>query len=288
VNYRIEIDFRMGCAFTRYQTTTFGKKFNLKEKSVLSYGPCQMPTLGFVVDRYLEIRNFKPERYWMLEAEIVLDEDTIVEMKSERGSIKSEVNAHIIFANIYTRGGLEQNDEGMIKGKVLQRNKNEKKKYRPYPLTTVKFQKLATDKLKISSAEAMKIAEKLYMSGFISYPRTETNAFPATMHLPPLVKRLEGCSAYSSYVEGLLQGGKYMNPKIGNQNDQAHAPIHPVKPAEKASMTAEEWMVYDLITRHFLACCSKDAVGIESEIVAEISGEYFRASHLAIKEKNYL
>ena len=79
---------------------------------------------------------------------------------------------------------------GVVKGKILQRNKNEKKKYRPYPLTTVKFQKLATDKLKISSAEAMKIAEKLYMSGFISYPRTETNAFPATMHLPQLVKRL--------------------------------------------------------------------------------------------------
>jgi DNA topoisomerase III len=61
---------------------------------------------------------------------------------------------------------------GVIKGKILQRNKNEKKKYRPYPLTTVAFQKLATDKLKISSAEAMKIAEKLYMNGFISYPRT--------------------------------------------------------------------------------------------------------------------
>lgn len=43
-------------------------------------------------------------------------------------------------------------EQGVVKGRVMQRNKNEKKKYRPYPLTTVKFQKLATDKLKISSA----------------------------------------------------------------------------------------------------------------------------------------
>ena len=33
-----------------------------------------------------------------------------------------------------------------------------KKKYRPYPLVTVKFQKLATDKLKMSAADAMQIA----------------------------------------------------------------------------------------------------------------------------------
>lgn len=72
----------------------------------------------------------------------------------------------------------------------MNRNKNPKKKNRPFPLTTVTFQKLATDKLRISSAEAMKIAQKLYTSGYISYPRTETNAFPSTMNIPNLVKRL--------------------------------------------------------------------------------------------------
>jgi DNA topoisomerase-3 len=146
----------------------------------------------------------------------------------------------------------------------MRRNKNEKKKYRPYPLTTVKFQKLATDKLKMSSAQAMKIAEQLYQHGFISYPRTETNSFPNTMNLPSLIKRLEPCENYSNYIEQLLDGGKFMKPKQGSQSDQAHSPIHPVKPANRASMNAEEWKVYDLISRHFLACCSKDAVGIES------------------------
>ncbi len=69
------------------------------------------------------------------------------------------------------------------------------------------------------------------MNGFISYPRTETNSFPATMHVPQLVKRLEHCSTYSAYINNLFENGKYMKPKIGNQNDQAHSPIHPVKPA---------------------------------------------------------
>ena len=46
-------------------------------------------------------------------------------------------------------------DNGNVIGKVLSRQKNPRKKYRPYPLTTVTFQKLATDKLKMSSAHAM-------------------------------------------------------------------------------------------------------------------------------------
>lgn len=38
-----------------------------------------------------------------------------------------------------------------------------------------------------------------------------------------------------------------------------------------------------MISRHFLACCSKDAVGEEYEVVADIGGEEFKASYLTIK-----
>ncbi len=91
----------MGCAFTRYQTTTFGKRFRGKDNLVLSYGPCQMPTLGFVVERYLEIKYFKPEKYWTVDAKIILTETSQVQLKCERGTIKDEVEANIIFVNLY-------------------------------------------------------------------------------------------------------------------------------------------------------------------------------------------
>ena len=50
------------------------------------------------------------------------------------------------------------------------------------------MEKLASRKLRINAKEAMKIAEKLYTSGFISYPRTETNMFPKEFDLPALVQ----------------------------------------------------------------------------------------------------
>ena len=50
------------------------------------------------------------------------------------------------------------------------------------------MEKLASRKLRISAKETMKIAEKLYTQGFISYPRTETNIFPKDLNLVDLVQ----------------------------------------------------------------------------------------------------
>lgn len=83
------------------------------------------------------------------------------------------------------------------------------------------------------------------------------------MNLTNIIEKLRNCHDYESYTNTLL-GGQYLKPKFGKQNDQAHTPIHPVKPADPNTLSRNEWRVYDLISRHFLACCSKDAVGIES------------------------
>ena len=64
VDARQEIDLRIGAAFTRFQTLRLKAKFGIDH--VISYGPCQFPTLGFVVDRYQKIKNFASEEFWSL------------------------------------------------------------------------------------------------------------------------------------------------------------------------------------------------------------------------------
>ena len=64
VDARAELDLKIGVAFTRFQTNHFRNKFSGLDSSVVSYGPCQTPTLAFVAARRREIAAHDPEPFW--------------------------------------------------------------------------------------------------------------------------------------------------------------------------------------------------------------------------------
>ncbi|XP_052196823.1 DNA topoisomerase 3-alpha [Diospyros lotus] len=285
VDARQEIDLRIGASFTRFQTMLLRDAFNLdfapdERNVVLSYGPCQFPTLGFVVERYWEIQSHEPEEFWTINCTHNSDEGT-----AAFSWMRGHMFDHICTVIIYEMCVQEST------ATVTKVRQQEKLKYPPHPLSTIELEKRASRYFRMSSEQTMKVAEELYQTGFISYPRTETDCFSEKTDLRAIVQEQQGHPVWGSYAQRLLDPGEglWRNPSSGGHDDKAHPPIHPTNFSSGQSRWSQDHhRLYELVVRHFLACVSKPAVGAETTVEIEIGGELFSASGRAILEKNYL
>ncbi|CAB3229933.1 unnamed protein product [Arctia plantaginis] len=275
VDVRQELDLRIGAAFTRFQTLRLQRVFpNKLAESLVSYGSCQFPTLGFVVERYRAVENFVSEPFWKLKINHTIN-NLSVDFAWERIRLFDRDSCQVLHDIC-----LES-----PQAKVCEVKTKPKSKWRPLPLDTVELEKLASRKLKINAKETMRLAEKLYTQGFISYPRTETNEYPKEMNLPQLVGFQTGDPNWGAFAQNILDTGG-PTPRQGNKSDKAHPPIHPTKYTN--NLSGNEKLLYEFIVRSFLACCSKDAQGQETTVTIEVAKEKFSASGLMITARNYL
>ena len=122
----------------------------------------------------------------------------------------------------------------------------------------------------------MKHMEKLYNQGYLSYPRTETTRYNPTMNLLNIVQKLTENQEFGAFAQKVASREQWSGPKKGKHDDKAHPPIHPVKNANKFQLqNTQEWLIYDILTRHFLATVAKDAELAETTVKATIGGEWF-------------
>ncbi|XP_017033829.1 DNA topoisomerase 3-alpha [Drosophila kikkawai] len=276
VDVRSELDLRTGAAITRFQTMRLQRLFPEKiADKLISYGSCQIPTLGFVAERYKEVEAFVSEPFWKIRVLHTID-DLTVEFNWARNRLFDKESCE----NYLLLCLSEPAPRALVESVTVK----PKHKWRPTPMDTVEMEKLGSRKLKLSAKETMTIAEKLYSKGFISYPRTETNQFSKEFELAPLVQMHTGHPEWGAFAQRVVDWGP--NPRNGSKSDQAHPPIHPTKPAD--NLQGNDARVYELVVRHFLACVSKDAIGSETLVHIDIAGEKFTANGLVIHERNYL
>ncbi|KAF6823436.1 DNA topoisomerase [Colletotrichum musicola] len=276
VDARIELDLRIGYAFTRFLTLSLRPLGGAFDQRTVSYGSCQFPTLGFVVDRYFRVQKFVPEPFWSIKV-----------MHSRDGK---KANFSWSRNRLFDRMTVIILYERCIRAKKAKVSKVQEKptrKWKPLPLTTVELQKAATRLLRMSGQQAMTVAENLYNKGFISYPRTETDRFDKGMDLKALVRKQTPDARWGEYAQGLLDGN-FSQPREGRHDDKAHPPIHPVTYAAPTVLNPDEKQLYEYVVRRFLACCSEDAKGMATDIEILYGEETFHARGLRVLERNYL
>jgi DNA topoisomerase-3 len=279
VGCRMEIDLRVGAGFTRFLSDLLKRSgaIPLEKGQVVSYGTCQFPTLGFVVDRYTRVKNFVSEPFWHISIRVKKD-DKIAPFTWTTGHVFDHLYGFLAYQACL------QHKDATVTSITTKPTSN----WRPLPLTTVELQKDCSSFFKMSAKRALDAAEKLYNKGFLSYPRTETDKFPPTMDLRSVIHTQAQDSQWGTYASELLQG-KFRQPRAGNHDDKAHPPIHPVKYVALSALdSADEKKIYEYVVRRFLACCSDDARGNQTKAIVQWGAEKFSASGLAVTERNYL
>jgi DNA topoisomerase-1 len=227
---------------------------------LLSIGRVQGPALKIIVDREREIAAFKPEPFWNVYAVVdgfAYKHPTDIFDKKELDKFKD-----IKEGNAETKEKEEKVSPGV-----------------PFDLTTL--QREAYRVHKIGPSKTLQTAQKLYLDGLISYPRTSSQKIPESIQPKKILKALE-----KHFPE--VKNATRKKPFEGNKSDPAHPSIYPT--GEFGKLKEEDEKIYNLIARRFIAVFSEDAVTLNKKVVIkakENEGLTFTASGLRIKEKGW-
>ncbi|KAF6207879.1 hypothetical protein GE061_016328 [Apolygus lucorum] len=275
VDARQELDLRIGCAFTRFQTKFFQGKYGDLDASLISYGPCQTPTLGFCVKRHDEIQTFKPECYWVLQATVVTAENREIQLNWERCRCFEKDIACMFLHNV----------EEQPFTRVIGTTHKDGVKSRPKALNTMELMRVGSSGLGMAPHTVMQIAEKLYTQGFISYPRTETTSYPPNFDLIGTLSQLKSGSEWGAEVQEVLRDGS-LHPLKGHDAGD-HPPITPMRLVSREELDGDSWRVYDYIVRHFIATLSKDCKFTTTTVRFSIGTEVFSTSSKTLISPGY-
>ena len=255
------IDLIWGATLTRYLTMArFGGFGNVR-----SAGRVQTPTLALVVEKEREREAFVSTPYWVITAELTHG-GTDFKATHTTARFLDEAVAKAAFANV----------DGATSAKVVEVAKKQRTQRPPAPFNTTTLQTAAAAE-GISPARTMRLAESLYMSGLISYPRVDNTVYPKSLDLKASVKMLSAVPQYAESCKAILSSGP-LHPTRGKQETTDHPPIHPTAPADPGSLQPAEWKLYNIIARRFLATLMDPAVIEGTKVSLEIGSEPFVAS----------
>ncbi|EJQ03535.1 DNA topoisomerase III [Bacillus cereus] len=235
---RSEADWYIGLNATRALTTRFNAQLNC--------GRVQTPTVAMIASREDEIKNFKAQTYYGIEAQ------TMDKLKLTWQD-----------ANGNSRSFNKEKIDGIVKSldkqnaTVVEIDKKQKKSFSPGLYDLTELQRDANKKFGYSAKETLNIMQKLYeQHKVLTYPRTDSRYISSDI-VGTLPERLKACGVgeYRPFAHKVLQ--KPIKPNKSFVDDSKVSDHHAIIPTEGyvnfAAFTDKERKIYDLVVKRFLA-----------------------------------
>ena len=240
---RTYIDWLYGVNLTRYATIRCGK--------LLRVGRVIVPIVRAIYDRDMEIRNFRPEKYYVNVSTAKTNGEK-VELVCKQRFTKDELDKANASAEEYNAAGAtvtyaQSKKDAILPGKL-------------YSLSTL--QNVLGKKYKMSMADSLNIIQKLYEEGYLTYPRTNSE-YLATAEKDKIKRILAGVGQLGYPVK--FKDSKYIFDDSKIESHSALTPTYKIPKVEK--LTEKEKQVYSTVLRRFVAVfCSEECLAEKSEI----------------------
>lgn len=228
---------------------------------ILSIGRVQGPALKIIVDREKEIESFKPVPYW--EALAYIKEQEFKHPK-----------------DIFDKKELDK-FKG-IKQVIAETKKTEESVTPPVPFDLTTLQREAYRVIHLSPSQTLSTAQKLYLDGVISYPRTSSQKIPKEIEPLKILKALA-----KQFPETKIATRKI--PIEGKKSDPAHPSIYPTGEIPESLSEIEE-KLYKLIAKRFISAFSPDARTANKKVILASTKNpdiTFTANGLVITDKGW-
>jgi DNA topoisomerase-3 len=269
---RSEADWIVGMNATRAATIRLRSSFD----GAVSLGRVQTPTLAILARSEEEIRAFRPEPYWLVDARF--------EPTGGEGGRRYEGRFHA-----GTKPRLATAEEALAivaavqgrPGEITKLEKTTKREKSPLLYDLTSLQREANTRFGFSARRTLSAAQRLYEEHkALTYPRTNSRFLPSDMggEIKPIAELLKGNRDYAkaaAYVTGLdvLPTGRVINDaKVTD-----HHAIIPTRSEHRVDkMSDDDRRVYDMVVRRFLAVFHPEAVFENTRLETTVADHVFR------------
>ena len=258
---RSEADWYIGLNASRALSTKFNAQLNT--------GRVQTPVVAMVAAREDEIKHFKPQSYYGIEAQT---KELKLTWQDQNGNARS-FDKEKIDKIVHTLD--KQN------AKVIDIERKPKKSFSPGLYDLTELQRDANKLFGYSAKETLNIMQKLYESHkVLTYPRTDSRYLSSDI-VSTLPERLKACSVgeYRTLANKVLT-----KPIKANKlfvDDSKVSDHHAIIPTEEyvnfANFNDKERKIYDLVVKRFLAVLFPVHEYEQLTVQAEIGKEKFIA-----------
>lgn len=220
----------------------------------LSAGRVQSPALRIIMEREREIRAFKPEQFWVIEADTQTKNKINIKLTCDKEPRDIKEVEKIL--------NTAKKDVWSVKDV----SETETKRSPKAPFTTSTLQQSASTRLGYAPSKTMSIAQKLYEAGLITYMRTDSTNLSNTA--------LDQISAIVTKDFGAHYAKRNVYATKSKNAQEAHEAIRPTDATkEYAGATEEQKALYNLIWRRAVASQMTDAKILRTKITAKVGGD---------------